>query len=74
MTYFQVGNLVRTISYYPFYPTSSFKLSYPSHNPNPDIPPGIPGIILSIENNKVQILTSQGIGWVVESVLTRISQ
>ena len=72
MNYFQVGNLVRTISYYPFYPTSSFKLSYPSHNPNPDIPPGIPGIILSMENNKVQILTSQGIGWVVESVLVKM--
>lgn len=72
MNYFQVGNLVRTICYYPFYPTPSFKLSNPSHNPNPDIPPGIPGIILSMENNMLQILTSQGIGWVVCSVVVRM--
>jgi len=69
VNYFQIGDLVKTVCYYPFYPTSSFKLSHPSYNPNPDIPPGTPGIILSMENNKVQILTSQGIGWVVGSVV-----
>jgi len=72
MNYFQVGNLVRTVCYYPFHPTSSFTLSIPSHNPHPDIPPGTPGIILSTHLNKVQIITSQGIGWVSESVLVRM--
>ena len=74
MNYFSPGDLITTRCYHPFYPTSSFKLSNPSHNPNPDIPPGTTGIILTVELNKVRIITSQGIGWVGEHILNKVHQ
>lgn len=69
----RVGNLIQLMAWYPLYPDTSFKLpDASSWSPNPDIPPGTAGMILAIENNTVQILTSRGIGWVGEHVLKAI--
>jgi hypothetical protein len=57
------GDVITTKRFYPFYSTSSFRDAL--H----DVPPGTTGMILSVELNKIQILTSIGIGWVGEHIL-----